>query len=199
MQKEAAGSTEEARKFVQNYKNRSLAALHQIGEEAVTRLIRLLVENRDGNRRIFICGNGGSASTASHFASELGKGGSAGGGKRFQVLALTDNVAWMTALGNDLDYSQIFVEQLKNFAQPKDLLIAFSSSGSSANVIEAVRWANRKKLNTVGMTGIPGGQLAQLARYVIQISSRHTGRIEEGHFLIQHLAGYYFMQQKGSD
>ncbi len=180
--------------YLKSYKEKSLAALEKIAENDVAQLIELLSAAREAGRQIFLCGNGGSAATASHFANDLGKGASWGQEKRFRVLALTDNVSWMTALANDTDYSQIFVEQLKNYAQPEDLLIAFSGSGNSPNVLEVVQWANQNSLLTVGITGRPGGKLGEMARYPVFVESSHMGHIEEGHFLIQHLVGYYFME-----
>ena len=180
--------------YLKSYKEKSLGVMQCISEEEVTRLITLLANAREANRQIFLCGNGGSASTASHFANDLGKGASWNRDVRFRVLALTDNVSWITALANDTDYSQIFVEQLKNYASPDDLLIAFSGSGNSPNVLEAVKWANEHSLVTVGITGRPGGKLGEMARYPIFVESSHMGHIEEGHFLIQHLVGYYFME-----
>ncbi len=180
--------------YLKAYKERSLAALEEIAEKDVAQLIELLSVAREAGRQIFLCGNGGSAATASHFANDLGKGASWGHDKRFRVLALTDNVSWMTALANDTDYSQIFVEQLKNYAQPEDVLIAFSGSGNSPNVLEVVQWANQHSMLTVGITGRPGGKLGEMARYPVFVESSHMGHIEEGHFLIQHLVGYYFME-----
>ena len=180
--------------FLKSYKEKSLAALEEIAENEVAQLIELLSAAREAGRQIFLCGNGGSATTASHFANDLGKGASCGHDKRFRVLALTDNVSWITALANDTDYSQIFVEQLKNYARPEDLLIAFSGSGNSPNVLEVVQWANQNSILTVGITGRPGGKLGELARYPVFVESSHMGHIEEGHFLIQHLVGYYFME-----
>ncbi len=180
--------------FLKSYKEKSLAALEKISENDVAQLIELLFAAREAGRQIFLCGNGGSAATASHFANDLGKGASWGHDKRFRVLALTDNVSWMTALANDTDYSQIFVEQLKNYARPKDVLIAFSGSGNSPNVLEVVQWANQNSMLTVGITGRPGGKLGEVARYPVFVESSHMGHIEEGHFLIQHLVGYYFME-----
>lgn len=182
--------------YLKTYKRKSIAALESIPEEAVARLIELLSRAREEGRQVFTCGNGGSAATASHLANDLGKGASYGRDLRFRVIALTDNIPWMTALANDTDYSQIFVEQLKNFARPGDLLIAISGSGNSPNVIEAVDWANEKGLDTVGMTGRPGGKLGQKAGLPIFIESEHMGHIEEGHFLLQHLVGYYFMEKE---
>ena len=182
--------------FLKSYKEKSLAALEKIAENEVAQLIELLSAAREAGRQIFLCGNGGSAATASHFANDLGKGASWGQDKRFRVLALTDNVSWITALANDTDYSQIFVEQLKNYARPEDLLIAFSGSGNSPNVLEVVQWANQNSMLTVGITGRPGGKLGELARYPVFVESSHMGHIEEGHFLIQHLVGYYFMESE---
>ena len=182
--------------FLKSYKEKSLAALERIAEQDVAQLIELLSAAREADRQIFLCGNGGSAATASHLANDLGKGASRGHDKRFRVLALTDNVSWITALANDTDYSQIFVEQLKNYARPEDLLIAFSGSGNSPNVLEVVEWANQNSMLTVGLTGRPGGRLGEMARYPIFVESSHMGHIEEGHFLIQHLVGYYFMESQ---
>lgn len=182
--------------YVRSYKQRSIIILDKIAEGEIGHLIQLLSTARDEKRQIFLCGNGGSAATASHFANDLGKGASYGREKKFRVLSLTDNVSWITALANDTDYAHIFVEQLKNYAEPDDLLIAFSGSGNSRNVLHAVEWANQHGLITVGITGRPGGKLGQLARYPIFVESPHMGHIEEGHFLIQHLVGYYFMEQE---
>jgi len=96
-----------------------------------------------------------------------------------------------------LDYGQIFVEQLKNYAEPGDVLVAISGSGNSRNVLEAVEWANQNGLVSVGLTGRPGGELGELAANVVFVESSHMGRIEEGHFLIQHMVGYYFMETAG--
>ena len=182
--------------YLKSYKENSLSIMEKIDEEDVASLIELLEAARNDRRQIFLCGNGGSAATASHLANDLGKGASWGRDKRFRVLALTDNVSWITALANDTDYSQIFVEQLKNYAGPEDLLVAFSGSGNSPNVLEAVKWANQNDLLTIGITGRPGGELGQMAQQPIFVESSHMGHIEEGHFLIQHLVGYYFMENE---
>jgi D-sedoheptulose 7-phosphate isomerase len=181
-------------RFIRSYKEKALDAIRSLPDSDIATLIEILAEARQQGRLIFTCGNGGSASTASHFANDLGKGASVGRKQRFRVLALTDNIAWMTALANDLDYSEIFVEQLKNYANSEDVLIAFSGSGNSPNVIKAVEWANKNGLKTVGVTGRPGGKLGAIAQTPIFVESGHMGRIEEGHFLIQHLVGYFFME-----
>ena len=182
--------------YLKSYKKASGSILEQIADGEVATLIELLGRARDNDHQIFLCGNGGSAATASHFANDLGKGASCGRSKRFRVLALTDNISWITALANDADYSQVFVEQLKNYANSNDLLVAFSGSGNSPNILEAVRWGNENGLLTIGITGRPGGELGKTARHPIFIESSHMGHIEEGHFLIQHMVGYYFMENE---
>jgi D-sedoheptulose 7-phosphate isomerase len=180
--------------YIRDYKVRSLEALTRISESAVAEVIRLVVLAHEQKRQIFVCGNGGSAATSSHFANDLGKGASSGREKKFRILSLTDNLPWISAVANDIDYAEIFVEQLKNFADDGDTLIAFSGSGNSKNVLRAVEWANDRGLTTIGITGRPGGRLASLCRHPIFVESGHMGNIEEGHFLIQHLVAYYFME-----
>lgn len=180
--------------FAAAYLRRSAAILQAIDADQLAEAIALLEAARAGRRRVFICGNGGSAATASHFAAGLGKEGSAERTDRFRVLALTDNIAWLTSLANDTDYTRVFVEQLKNHAEPDDVLVAFSGSGNSHNVLRAVEWANARGLVTIGITGQSGGELGTLARHRISVGTDHMGHIEEGHFLVQHLITYYFME-----
>jgi D-sedoheptulose 7-phosphate isomerase len=182
--------------YVRSYRTRSLDVSARLEDVQVAALIDVLVTARRDRRHVFTCGNGGSATTASHFASGLGKDGSWGRDEKFRALSLTDNVAWLTSLANDADYSQVSVEQLKNFAQANDVLIAFSASGNSPNVLRAVEWANAHQLLTVGITGLPGGELAKLAGKVVLVDSDHTGHVEEAHFLIQHLVSYYFVENR---
>lgn len=162
--------------------------------EGMIGLIELLQTVRRRDRQVFACGNGGSAATASHLASELGTEPLVEGSHRFRVYSLADNAAWISAIANDTDYSKIFVEQLKNLAREGDLLIAFSCSGNSKNVIEAVNWANESGLTTVGITGRPGGRLAELADLIVAVPSRFTPHVQEGHMQIQHLISYYFAE-----
>ena len=180
--------------YVKSYKSASARVLELIPEGEVAQLIEVLSLARERSQQIFLCGNGGSATTASHMANDLGKGASLGRLERFRVVALTDNVSWLTALANDLDYSQVFVEQLKNYARPHDVLVAFSGSGNSPNVIEAVNWANQNEVVTVGVTGRPGGRLGQLASHPVFIESSHMGHIEDAHLIVQHIVSYYFVE-----
>ncbi len=187
-----------AKAFASAYLQRSVAVLSAISADELSRLIEVLHATRLAGRQVFICGNGGSATTASHFAAGLSKESSWGQPVRFRALALTDNIAWLTALANDTDYERVFVEQLKNHAQAGDVLIAFSGSGNSSNVVRAVEWANEHGLTTVGITTRIGGKLGSLVAERVAVETDHMGHVEEGHFLIQHLITYYFMEAEAS-
>ena len=146
------------------------------------------------DRQIFAIGNGGSAASTSHFATDLGKGSSDAVGQRFRVSSLNDNVAWMTALANDYSYEEVFVRQLQNFARPGDVLIAASVSGGSPNLVKAFAWAKEHGLRTIALVGAKRGALAGLAEQVIVVDDTHYGRVEDVHMHILHMICYAFME-----
>jgi D-sedoheptulose 7-phosphate isomerase len=181
--------------FSAEYRNRLSAALQSINVDAVSGAIAALAEARDQGRRIFVCGNGGSASTASHFACDMVKGASFNCETRFRIMALTDSLPTITAYSNDVSYDCIFVEQLKNFAEPGDLVMAISGSGNSANVVKALEYANSIRCTTVALTGRDGGKLGPLATIHVNVPEPHMGRIEDGHMIVCHMMAYCFMEQ----
>lgn len=187
--------TRKLERFLESYLAQTTEALRRLPLARIAEVIDRLAEARRERRNIFVCGNGGSAATSSHFANDLGKGASVGRELRFRAWSLTDNLPWITSLANDLAYDRIFVEQLRNFASPGDLLLVFSGSGNSENVLAAVRWAREAGLFTIGFTGRTGGRLVSAVDLCIQVDSDHMGVIEDGHFVIQHLIGYYFMEE----
>lgn len=151
---------------------------------------------RERGGQLILCGNGGSAATASHLANDLGKGASYGrSGPRFRVLALTDNVPWMTALANDVGYDVVFSEQLRNLGQAGDVLLAISGSGNSPNILEAVKVAHEIGMEVIGWTGFGGGELAGVADLAIIADSHHMGRVEDIHTILMHVVCYYFMEE----
>src|SRR5579863_1273949 len=182
--------------FPQLYKVEFLRALESIDVEGVSQAIEILSQAREAGRRIFVCGNGGSASTASHFATDMVKGASYGRASRFRVMALTDSLPTITAYSNDVGYECVFVEQLKNFVEPGDVVIAISSSGNSPNVLRALEYGNSIGCRTIALTGRDGGQLGPLAELNIQVSNPHMGRIEDGHMIVTHMICYYFMDEE---
>jgi D-sedoheptulose 7-phosphate isomerase len=142
---------------------------------------------REG-RFVFLIGNGGSGSNASHLCEDLGKGTLTDfeRQKRLKVLSLTDNTPYILAWGNDEGYDRVFVEQLKNLASPGDLLIAISGSGNSPNVVKAVEWAGRNGLETYGVTGFAGGKVRALARHGLHDQMDDMGIVESIHLTVFH-------------
>lgn len=180
--------------WIGSYLKGQHAALDSIPAEAVARLIETLRAALKQDRQIFVFGNGGSAANASHFATDLGKGASDKVGRRFRVLSLTDNVSWMTALGNDYAYDQIFVRQLMNYARPGDIAMGISVSGNSPNVVKALEWAANNGLHTIALVGAKRGAMADLARQCIVIGDTHYGRVEDAQMGICHMLCYAFME-----
>jgi D-sedoheptulose 7-phosphate isomerase len=180
------------------YKSELLAAIDRIDTGLVQQAIEWFREARDASKHIFVCGNGGSASTASHFACDIVKGASYNRDSRFRIMALTDSMATITAYSNDVSYDCIFAEQLKNFAQPGDLVMCISGSGNSPNVLRAMEYANSIGCKTIALTGRDGGKLGPLAQLGIQVAVPHMGRIEDAHMIVCHMIAYHFMENHAS-
>jgi D-sedoheptulose 7-phosphate isomerase len=181
--------------WIAEYVDAQKAALDSIPVAAVGTLIGILRTALHDDRQIFVFGNGGSAANASHFITDLGKGSSDKIGKRFRCLSLNDNVSWMTALGNDYCYDDIFVRQLANFGRRGDVVLVMSVSGNSPNVVRAVEWAKENGLTTIALVGKKRGRLADLAEHAIVINSEHYGRVEDAHMGICHMLCYAFMER----
>lgn len=181
--------------FPFEYKQRVLEAIERIDLEKVSQAIDWFREAHETERSIFVCGNGGSAATASHFVCDMVKGASFNRAKRFRILALTDSMPTITAYSNDVAYEAIFVEQLRNFARPGDLFTAISGSGNSPNVLRAMEYANSAGCRTIALTGRDGGKLGPLAKLNIQVEVPHMGRIEDAHMIVCHMIAYYFMEE----
>jgi D-sedoheptulose 7-phosphate isomerase len=152
----------------------------------------LIFEAWERDRFVFIFGNGGSGLTASHICEDLGKGTIRDqdlrdeSKRRLRVLSLTDNLGWIMAIGNDLAYDQIFVQQLMNYGSAGDLAIGISGSGNSPNVLNAIDWANRHGLITFGLTGYDGGKLKQMQQHGLQVDLTDMGMVESIHMCLFH-------------
>ncbi len=182
--------------FTQQYKQDLFDAINKIDLSKIDQAIEWMKEARAAGKTIFTCGNGGSASTASHFATDIVKGASYGRDAKFRIIPLTDSLSTMTAYANDVSYDAVFVEQLKNFAQPGDVVMGISGSGNSPNVLRAIEYANSIGCKTIGLTGRDGGKLGPMVTLNIQVPVPHMGRIEDGHMIITHMLAYYFMEEK---
>ena len=180
--------------WISNYVQAQKAALDSIDADTLTQLIEKFRQAWREDRQIFVFGNGGSAANASHFVTDLGKGASDKLTKRFRCLSLNDNMSWITALGNDYSYDDIFVKQLMNYAQPGDLVLTMSVSGNSPNLVKAMEWAGKNGLHSIALVGGKRGRLATLAQQVIAIDSEHYGRVEDAHMGICHMLCYAFME-----
>lgn len=184
--------SERPRDYVKRYFKHLSDVLNRIDPIAVENFIDALIDCRENCRQIFFIGNGGSAATASHFANDIGIGTRT---KKlpFKAISLTDNVAILTALGNDEGYDKIFTKQLELYLNPQDLVVAISASGNSSNIIDAIKFARAKDAKIVGLTGFDGGMLRELSHINIHIDTMkgEYGPVEDAHMIIDHLVGTY--------
>lgn len=155
--------------------------------EGIDEIADALLGAYHSGHTVFLCGNGGSAALASHLACDLGKGTAhSNGGKRFRALALTDNLATLTAWANDSSYEDVFSEQLRNFVQPHDVAFGISGSGNSRNVLNALQVAREAGALTVGVTGFQGGAMKSLCDHCVVVPSSNMQIIEDVHLSIAH-------------
>ena len=174
------------------YLDRLRDELARIDAAAVERWADFVFDAWTRGSTLYLIGNGGSAAAASHLSVDLGKGTVATDNlrdeshRRLRVVSLTDNVPWITAVANDLDYQQVFVQQLMSAAVDGDALMAFSGSGNSPNVLAAVDWANRHGLRTFGLTGFDGGRLKQLQQDGVHVDLDDMGMVESVHVCLFH-------------
>jgi D-sedoheptulose 7-phosphate isomerase len=152
----------------------------------IAKVVALLEEARLRGRKVVVFGNGGSAATALHFASDLSKGAIRTGKPRMKVFTLTDNIALLTAWANDNMYRNSFAEQIENLAEAEDVVIAVSVSGNSWNVLKATEVARYKGATTIGLTGSGGGELKKIVDILISVPSNNTERCEDMHLVIAH-------------
>ncbi|WP_157966323.1 D-sedoheptulose-7-phosphate isomerase [Oceanibium sediminis] len=160
--------------------------LTKIRPEEIDLAANALRHTRDNGGLVYIAGNGGSASTATHLANDLAKATKSSGMPPIKALSLSDNVSWLTALGNDEGYERIFAGQMENFLGPDDMLIVISASGNSGNLVQAVEMAKAQGVTTLGITGFTGGKLRELVDLSIWLPSPSGayGPVETAHSLV---------------
>lgn len=182
------GATLDAPAYLQRLKDE----VAKTDQAALIRWADRTYEAWQNGKFVYIIGNGGSGTTASHMAEDLGKSTLRSedlrdeSKKRLKVLSLTDNAGWLMAVGNDVAYDQIFVQQLMNYGQPGDVLIAISGSGNSPNILNAVDWANRHGLKTFGLTGYGGGKLKSMQQDGLHVALDDMGMVESIHLCLFH-------------
>lgn len=174
------------------YVDRLKAELDRVDRQEIQAWADLVYDAWENEKFIFVFGNGGSGTTATHICEDLGKSSLRQedlhdeSRKRLKILSLTDNLGWILALGNDVGYEHIFVQQLMNYGSQGDLCIAISGSGNSPNILSAVDWANRHGLKTFGLTGFNGGKLRQMAHSGMHVPLDDMGMVESIHLALFH-------------
>jgi D-sedoheptulose 7-phosphate isomerase len=191
-------STPEA--FSRAYLDYLASVMGAIDVGPLGRFIEELLAARERGAHIYFIGNGGSASSASHFANDMAVG-SRSWARPFRAMSLTDNVAVMTAIANDYGYEHVFTLQLKTCLRPDDVVVAISVSGNSPNVVRAVEYANAQGAVTVGVTGGDGGRLKEIARLNVHVPTclGEFGPAEDCHLIINHVVGTFLMNRCRSE
>jgi D-sedoheptulose 7-phosphate isomerase len=181
--------------FAREYLKHLSEVLGRLDTVAVGKFVDIVVAARERGARIFFCGNGGSAATASHFANDFAIG-TRSPAKPFRAIALTDNVAAMTAIANDDGYDVMFVKQLEVLMHRGDVVVAISASGNSPNVLRAVEYAKAHGATTVGLTGFDGGKLKSLVDHAVHVPTEkgEYGPVEDAHMVLDHLVGSYLIR-----
>jgi D-sedoheptulose 7-phosphate isomerase len=181
--------------WLQDYLTKQREVYAALPLDQVAAIVDLLRDAHAKGSQVFVFGNGGSAANASHFVTDVGKGSSDALGKRFKILSLNDNTAWMTALGNDYAYEDVYLRQLQNYAQPGDVALCMSVSGNSPNLVKAMKWAGENGVHTVGLVGAKRGGLAEICEHVLVVPDTHYGRVEDAQMTICHMLAYAFMEK----
>jgi len=174
-------------------------ALAGLDRDMIARLGELLERARLAGHTVFLFGNGGSGSTASHLASDLNKGVSRGRNPAYRAMCLNDNIPLMLAYANDEGYGKVFVGPLQNFLRPGDVVIAISGSGNSENVLRAVEYANRNGATTVGLCGFDGGRLKPLVHLAVHVPVDDMLVAEDVHFVVGHVLYRLLAHREGED
>jgi D-sedoheptulose 7-phosphate isomerase len=180
--------------WIETYIEAQIRVLRELPVKDIARFVNIVQQTLEDNKQLIMFGNGGNAASASHFAADMGKGASDAIGQRFRVLSLNDNLSWLTAIGNDYAYEDVFDRQLENMAQAGDVLICGSVSGNSPNCVKAFEWGQQNGLTSVAITSSRKGRLAELATLPIVVPDEHYGRVEDVQMMIYHMVAFAFME-----
>lgn len=173
-------------KIIKNYIDMAVSSCQNIKHDEINVIYDVLLETNDAGGRIYICGNGGSGSTASHFQNDLNNAFSTSYGT-MPAVCLADNIATLTAVSNDFSYDDVFLHQLKYLIKENDVLITISVSGNSINVLKAAEYARDRGNTVISMVGFDGGKLKSLSDYSFHVSVNNMQVSEDLHLLFCHL------------
>lgn len=177
---------EQIKKYIEMEK----AVLDSLSAEDISTVMNILEDARINGKRIFICGNGGSASTAAHFECDFNKGISYDQRVKYDFECLSDNVPMMMAIANDIGYEDIFVVPLRNKLKSGDIVIGISGSGNSENVVKAIEYGNEIGAETIALVGYDGGRLKKIAKYYIHVKADNIQVVEDVHLMLDHMMTY---------
>ena len=173
--------------YISDYLALEMKTLEHFDRQAAVQVLEAMLRAYQTDGTIYVCGNGGSASTASHMANDFNKGISEYTDRKFRFYALTDNVATMLAIANDISYDEIFRFQLRGRLRPEDLVIGISGSGNSANVVNALAYAKEQGVQTVAVCGYSGGKIREIADVVFHVDVNNMQIVEDVHLILNHL------------
>lgn len=182
---------------IKNYIEMEKAVLTSLSPADISSVMNVLENARLKGNRVFICGNGGSASTASHFACDFNKGISYDRQVKYDFECLNDNVPMMMAIANDIGYDDIFVVPLRNKLKTGDVVIGISGSGNSENVIRAIKYGNEAGAETIGLVGYDGGRLKKVAKYHIHVEVNNMQIVEDIHLVLDHMMMFILSGMRG--
>ena len=184
-------------KDIRIYLNREMEVLSSLDEQEISDVMNVLEKTRMEGNRVFICGNGGSAATASHFTCDFNKGISYSQTVKYNFECLNDNIPMMMAIANDISYDDIFSEPLKNKMHKEDVLLAISGSGNSKNVVNAVKYAKSIGATTIGLVGYDGGEVKKLVDHCIHVKIDNMQIVEDIHMTMDHVMMFVLSGMKG--
>ena len=181
----------DSHQYYKNYVNIEDQLLNKINKKELKNIIKEILTAVKKQRNIFSCGNGGSASTAEHLSCDFSKQACSDTNLNIKVFSLNSNVSLMTAVANDISYDDIFSFQLNRFGKPNDVLLLFSVSGSSRNILKCAKVAKRKKIKIISFTGFNGGKIKKISKYNINFATNNFGIVEDCHLSVMHFISQY--------
>ena len=181
----------DSHEYYSNYVKIKDQLLKRVDKKELKNVIKEILIAAKKQRNIFSCGNGGSASTAEHLSCDFSKQASTDTNLNIKVFSLNSNVSLMTAIANDISYDDVFSFQLNRFGKPNDILLLFSVSGSSKNILKCAKVAKRKKIKIISFTGFNGGKIKKLSKYNTNFATNNFGIVEDCHLSIMHFISQY--------
>ncbi|WP_018659100.1 SIS domain-containing protein [Allofustis seminis] len=180
--------------FINEYNKEFIQVIQALDDQKMIELYQLLEEAISNERNVFIMGNGGSSASASHWVCDFNKGINYHYFPRIKMYSLSDNTPIFSALGNDFSYDDVFIEQLKNYLTPDDLVIGLSVSGNSKNIVKALKYANESNAKTYAIIGDYDGEMGDISDHVLYVPSQNYGIVEDIHMYICHVLSQYMLK-----